>query len=380
MSQINIFLISSDDPLLKNERSSELVSMARAQLPYAHLMLFTHSDFQSTGNANLSALENELMDQGLFSFSDDSVDESVKKEFSTDRILKIYLKDLDRTAAQVLHLIAQRITKRTGIYVIVDLPRVAAKFAKLKPKDVQPKLKAGAGDTMVNQALSEIYSLGAKLELLYPPENDDLRRWVGNRASLYQLPMERDAVLFMANASEGNLTAIDQTMQILKLTVKGRAVSVDDINATMTQDSRFSGFELPEAIFNAQSERALNILSSVCSDHSSMTESLGFIIANLDQTLLAIADAKKENIARLKRNSAEYVKFFASHRIPNFRTQNAVLNASANMGQNFFDYITAELAKASRYYSTFRNNEAFHCLQNICTVVGNYRIMALHSL
>lgn len=343
-------------------------------------MLFTHSDFQSTGNANLTALENELMDQGLFAFADDSVDESVKKEFSTDRILKIYLKDLDRTAAQVLHLIALRITKRNGIFIIVDLPRVSAKFAKLKPREVQSKLKTGTGDAMVNQALGELYSLGAKLQILYPPENDDLKRWVGSRATLYKLPMDRDAVAFMASASEGNLTAIDQTMQILKLTVIGRQITIDDINATMAQDSRYSGYELPEAIFNAQSERALNILSSICGDNSSLTENLGFIISGLDQALLTIADAKKENISSLNRRSAEFTRFFASHRIVNFRTQNAILNAAVNMGQNFFDYITTELAKASRYYSTFRNNEAYQCLQNICTVVGNYRIMALHSL
>ena len=126
---IPVFILSSDDPLLKNDRSSEIYHSYKERYPESEYLLFTYSDFASSGQSNLAVLENELIDGGLF---------------TTSKIIKIYLKDIDKTAADVLMLLAKYISKnREDLQVIIDLPRIAASFNKVSAKkkakkDVKP--------------------------------------------------------------------------------------------------------------------------------------------------------------------------------------------------------------------------------------------------
>ena len=79
-----LYILSSEEPLLKQDRSSQLLQTARTQLPHASYLIFTEADFKSAGGpANLARLENELRDPGLF---------------GGDRILKLYFKEYDNTA------------------------------------------------------------------------------------------------------------------------------------------------------------------------------------------------------------------------------------------------------------------------------------------
>ena len=66
MSQPQIFILSSDEPLLKNDKSQVILDKAHKDLPGANLLIFSSTDFRSSGKANLKALENELIDPGLF--------------------------------------------------------------------------------------------------------------------------------------------------------------------------------------------------------------------------------------------------------------------------------------------------------------------------
>ena len=95
---VPVFILSSDDPLLKNDRSSEIYHSYKEKHPDSEYLLFTYSDFASSGQSNLAVLENELIDGGLF---------------TSNKVIKIYLKDIDKTAADVLMLLAKIYFKTT---------------------------------------------------------------------------------------------------------------------------------------------------------------------------------------------------------------------------------------------------------------------------
>ena len=55
-----VYIISSDDPFLKKERSDALVRQARASLNEPVLMVFTQQDFGTSCKSNLTSRNQEL--------------------------------------------------------------------------------------------------------------------------------------------------------------------------------------------------------------------------------------------------------------------------------------------------------------------------------
>ena len=152
---VPVFILSSDDPLLKNDRSSEIYHSYKEKHPDSEYLLFTYSDFASSGQSNLAVLENELIDGGLF---------------TSNKVIKIYLKDIDKTAADVLMLLAKYISKqRDDLQIIIDLPRIAASFNKVSAKPFAEESKKNRkADLRVKDAISYLKNQNAVLEIMYP--------------------------------------------------------------------------------------------------------------------------------------------------------------------------------------------------------------------
>ncbi len=353
-------IFSSDDPLLKNEKSAAVIAKARADLPNADFMIFTSSDF-GTGDANLKVLENELIDPGLF---------------GGDRIIKIYLKDLNKSAAQVLLLIAQRI--RPGVVIVIDLPRINITYSRLAPKPFAPLPPKSSIKTMCDSAISYIKGIGGTLEIIYPPEGNELIAWINQRASALHLRCSRESAEYIASCLEGNLISIAQTLKLISMTHEGCELTPELLDKTIVQDSRFSGYEIAEAVLNGNSTRALNVLNSFCAGSGSQTESIGMVISQLDNALSVIPKCREKNVGRMEYRARG--AFFASCNIRTSPMQNAVLKAAMQMPPQLYNYLSDELATASKLWSTFRNDEALACLQNICTAVGNFAVMSFKSL
>ncbi len=379
MASPAVFLLCSDDPLLKNDRSAEIIAAARRNLASdAGFLLFTSSDLQSSGG--LTRLETELMDPGLF---------------GGDRIIKIYLKDLDKTGLEVCAIIAERM--RSGICIIIDLPRIKSDVVKAPakaferaapPKKSRKKGEAKAArtktqDSAQKNAIGWLKAIGAAIEVMYPPEGPQLSAWIAERAkSRYQLFLNPDAVNYLALAFEGNLTALDQSLQILQIADcgRGKQIGLDLILKYMSQDARFTGFELADAVFNAQSERALNILSSLSNEPGGgRAAAVPLQVTRLDSALNAVIAARGQKISP-RLDYASRQAFFRSFRIFSLSSQNAVLRAAAQMPDQLLDYINATLAEASRAVSTFETDRAYLCLQRICVCVRNFQVMNLRPL
>ncbi|WP_294565276.1 DNA polymerase III subunit delta [uncultured Succinatimonas sp.] len=363
---VPVFILSSDDPLLKNDRSSEIYHSYKERYPESEYLLFTYSDFASSGQSNLAVLENELIDGGLF---------------TTSKIIKIYLKDIDKTAADVLMLLAKYISKnREDLQVIIDLPRIAASFNKASAKPFAEESKKGRkADLRVKDAIAYLKNQNSVLEIMYPPSLHEMPGWISSRSRRYGLYIDPDAAVFLASAYEGNLTAIDQCLQIVKMTAKTEKITIKDIFTYFSKDSRFSGFELTDAILDGQGLRALNILNSLCSlEGNTLSTNLPLILSRLDNALSALAAAKTQNL----RNAGfqEKTAFFAKYGIRLPQSQNSIMKAALQMPDILINYLNKTLASASKAYSSFDNKTAFLCLQRICTAVNNFSVMNLEEL
>lgn len=355
-----VSIFASDDPLLKNEKSSFVIANARKELPDAEIMIFTNSDFQSTGDANLKKLENELIDPGLF---------------GGDRIIKIYLNDLNKTAAQVLILLAQRM--REGIKVIVDLPRIQASYAKLAPKPFEP-IKSASAKVLSEAAISYIKGIGGTLEIIYPPQGDDLTRWIIQRSSTMQLRCDMQSATYIAQCLEGNLISIVQTLELISFTSPGAMLTPDFLEKFLIEDSRFSGFEVAQAVLDGNSTRALNALNSFYQNISSPVESLGQVISQLDNALAAIPKFRQEHVERMDQRTR--FAFFLKLNIKALPMQKAVQKAALAMPANLYDYLCDELARAAKFLSSFNHAQALASLQTLCAAVGNFQAMNLRPL
>ncbi len=355
-----VSILSSDDPLLKNERSAMLIEQARRQMPDAEFMIFTSSDFQSTGDANLSVLENELIDPGLF---------------GGDRIIKIYLSDLNKTAAQVLMLIAQRI--RHGILVIIDLPRIQRSFEKLAPKPFTP-VKNASIKILTESAVSFIKGIGGSLEIMYPPAGEELIQFILKRAASLKLRCDRNNAQYIAACLEGNLVSLVQALQLIAFTAPNAELTPELLDKIMIQDSRFSGFEVAQAVLEGNCIRALNALNSFCQASSSPVESLGQVISQLDSALSAIPNVKSAHLERM--DARTIYAFFLKLNIKTLPMQKALQKAALSMPPQLYDFLCQELARASRYLSSFECDKARACLETLCAAVGNFAAMKLQPL
>ncbi len=360
MALAPVYVFASDDPFLKNEKSTQIIAKARQEMPDAELMLFANDDFSSGATANLARLENELIDPGLF---------------GGDRIIKIYLKDLNSTAVQVLHLLSR--SYRTGVVCVVELPKIKKTLIPPKPEEYKDKL-TGTVDTKAKHVFAFLNNIGAVIEVLYPPQGQELSRWIYERATQkYHFAISNDAVAFLSLSCEGNLVALDHFMQIIELSGQ-KEISVELAQSYLSSSSRYDGFEFAEAVIAADTRRALNILSSLCQTNTSSTTILSLVIQNFDRMLGTIAEARQE-LGKLS-NFRDRKIFFNAHRIYLPSTMDCISKAARQMPPDFFEYLVSELKNASLAIQNFDEKKAYQCLQNMAVSVCVPQVRNLREL
>ena len=367
MSLAPVYVFSSDDPFLKNERSKAVIAQARQELPQAEFMLFTSSDLTSGSVANLARLENELIDPGLF---------------GGDRIIKIYLNDLNSIAVQVLQLLAIR---SRPVVTVIEIGRINSALAKTAAgnslKDDFGKTKSIDGKAKI--AIANLKFIGAQIEVMYPPEGDKFSMWIRNHArNKFSLTVQDDALEFLSLSCEGNLVAVEQFFELVKITTSSNVVTLQLASDYISGNSRYTGFEFAEAavLGGKNSIRALNILSSL-TQTSSLSQVLPLVIGNFDRLLYAIGLLRGHSELLTGRvNYKDKMMFFKPLRISALTTMDAATFAAKNMPQDFYDYLVSELALASKAYQAFNNDEALMHLQNMAVSTCNSNVRALKAL
>ena len=385
-------VICSDDPLLKMEYSQNVISAWRQQAPDAEYRIYTFSELQGlgSGGANLKELENELSDVGLLGGA---------------KIIKIILKDLDATAMDLFEMIAA--TFHSDLYILIEMPRINTVLAKAEPQPLPEEKrhrmsfrdlaldsddskssgrkkstprkakggKSGSGDARKKAVMGYLKYLGAHIEVLYTPEGQDLRHWIDNRAHEYNFSLTKESIEFIANCYDNNLLGIDQCLQIMDLMYCANPsanrfnLGVKEVEPYFSQDARFSGFELPNAILTGDSLRALNVISSYSSGQGgSISAALSLFLFNLDAVFTAVYDGKTDGITA-KTPYGERSRFFLSHGIKTPAAQNAIMAAIKDISTDLLDVLNNCLTEATLAYSRFDNDGAYRALQRMAVLV-----------
>ena len=95
------------------------------------------------------------------------------------------------------------------------------------------------------------------------PEGDQFMRWLDSRIKHFKLNLQNDARTMLYSLYEGNLLAADQAMQLLQLLSPTRPVSADELSHYFEDQSRFTVFQLTDALLTNQQQSAQHMLGQL---------------------------------------------------------------------------------------------------------------------
>lgn len=98
------------------------------------------------------------------------------------------------------------------------------------------------------------------------PEGQQFQRWLDSRIQHFSLNVSRDAKEMLFSLYEGNLLAADQALQLLQLLSPAEQISTDQLTRYFEDQSRFSVFQLTDAMLNNQQDKAQHILTQLKSE------------------------------------------------------------------------------------------------------------------
>ncbi len=105
-------------------------------------------------------------------------------------------------------------------------------------------------------------SRGALVQV-WPVNRREFPSWIGRRMQKAGLKPDKNAIRLIADRVEGNLLAADQEIEKLRLLMGEGAISADDVNAAVANNSRYDIYKLADAAVSGELSRALRVLGSV---------------------------------------------------------------------------------------------------------------------
>ncbi|WP_028114126.1 DNA polymerase III subunit delta [Ferrimonas kyonanensis] len=95
------------------------------------------------------------------------------------------------------------------------------------------------------------------------PEGQHYLRWLQQRLRHHGVNLQHDALHQFADLFEGNLLAADQAMAQLALLAGNRSVGADALGRLLHNQSRYTVFQLTDALLAGQSDKALTVLNQL---------------------------------------------------------------------------------------------------------------------
>jgi DNA polymerase-3 subunit delta len=93
-----------------------------------------------------------------------------------------------------------------------------------------------------------------------PLESKTLKQWISNRCQSAQLQIDTAKVDFLADYSEGNMLAAAQEIEKLSLLYGTAPFSLEQLQQSLANHSRFNVFQLVDSLLSGDSDKALKIL------------------------------------------------------------------------------------------------------------------------
>ncbi len=95
------------------------------------------------------------------------------------------------------------------------------------------------------------------------PEQNQLPRWVANRAKQMQLVLDEPAVQLLCYCYEGNLLALSQALERLSLLWPDGKLTLPRVEQAVNNAAHFTPFHWVDALLAGKSKRALHVLSQL---------------------------------------------------------------------------------------------------------------------
>lgn len=111
----------------------------------------------------------------------------------------------------------------------------------------------------------ELEKTGA-IVTLWPLTREQLPGWILQRAKKYRLTFTQDAAQLLADYAEGNLTAAAQTLEKIFLLKLEQPVTPAHIEQILSDESRFTIFDLTDSVTAGNQAKALRILHALRQD------------------------------------------------------------------------------------------------------------------
>ena len=119
------------------------------------------------------------------------------------------------------------------------------------------------------------------ITLIWPISPGQLPRWLAARMQQLDMRADRDAVQYLADRVEGNLLAAAQELNKLKLLDLPQPLSVESIAQSLDDVSRFTPFDLLDAMMAQQPQRVAHILKVLREEGVALFAITGAFVAQL---------------------------------------------------------------------------------------------------
>ncbi|QLH43728.1 MAG: DNA polymerase III subunit delta [Coxiellaceae bacterium] len=158
-----------------------------------------------------------------------------------------------------------------------------------------PKLDSA----MLNTAWFKTLANSAVFIPIWPLERSQLPIWLKKRLQMRGLNADATALELLAQASEGNLLAAEQTVAKLELLHPNSTLTAEQIANAISDQARFSIFDIVDSALLGEIERVMRIYQGLQAEGTEMVLLLWAMTREL-RTLLAIAEdtAKGTSIAQ----------------------------------------------------------------------------------
>ncbi|MEM7082882.1 MAG: DNA polymerase III subunit delta [Pseudomonadota bacterium] len=124
---------------------------------------------------------------------------------------------------------------------------------------IVPKLDASAKKSAWVKALSQ---RGVMVQH-WPLNAQQLPQWIAGRLQKEGLDASRDALLMLADRSQGNLLAAQQEITKLRLQFDAGSITAEDVAKSVADSARFDVFQLVDAALIGDTRRSLRILGGL---------------------------------------------------------------------------------------------------------------------
>jgi DNA polymerase III subunit delta len=197
---------------------------------------------------------------------------------------------------------------------------------------------------------------------IWPISRAELPKWIRERAQKYKVKMNQDAANLLADYTEGNLASTLSALEKIYLLQPQNSVDRDLISTVMTDESRFTIFDLAENLIAFNMERSLHILENLRQEGVEPTLILWGILREL-RLLTTFGQQLKQGMTYDELLKKHHI---FSRREPFIRHFLATLSAE-NCRQFFKDAL--EIDKAIKGVSAFN---VWNSLQLFCLRITSY--------